>query len=60
MRIVNQIGNTILLKRSKTLFICSKHTPIGYYGRVFAWVDGLMTTDSFRARLKKLDESGSK
>lgn len=45
MRIVNQIGNTTLLKRGKTLFICSKHTPIGCYGRVFAWVDSLTAED---------------
>jgi len=41
MRIIETIGNQELLEREKTLFLCSKHTPIELYGRVFQWVDGL-------------------
>ena len=41
MRTIEQIGNTELLKRKKTLFLCSKRTPVEMYGQVFQWVDGL-------------------
>ena len=45
MRTVGQIGNAELLKRKKTLFLCSKRTPIELYGQVFQWVDGLSEKD---------------
>jgi len=45
MRIINAIGNQQLLEREKTLFICSKRTPIELYGRVFRWVDALSHQD---------------
>jgi len=41
MRIIKTIGNQKLLEREKTLFLCSKHTPIELYWQVFQWVDGL-------------------
>lgn len=33
------------MDREKTLFICSKQTPIGLYEQVFQWVDSLTATD---------------
>ena len=45
MRTVEQIGNTELLKRKKTLFLCSKRTPIEMYGQVFQWTDSLSERD---------------
>ena len=45
MRIIETIGNQELLEREKTLFLCSKHTPIELYGLVFQWVDGLSERD---------------
>lgn len=45
MRIIKAIGNQELLKREKTLFLCSKRTPIELYGRVFQWVDSLSPRD---------------
>jgi len=45
MRIIGQIGNAELLKRKKTLFLCSKHTPIELYGQVFQWTDSLSEHD---------------
>ena len=45
MRIIEQIGNTALLKRKKTLFICSKRTPIEMYGQMFQWTDSLSEHD---------------
>ena len=45
MRIIGTIGNQKLLERKKTLFLCSKHTPIELYGQVFRWVDGLSERD---------------
>ena len=45
MRIIETIGNQELLEREKTLFLCSKHTPIELYGQVFQWVDGLSERD---------------
>ena len=40
MRIVQQIGNSELLKREKVLFLCSKRTPINLYEYVFRWTVG--------------------
>ena len=45
MRIIKTIGNRELLEREKTLFLCSKRTPIELYGQVFQWVDGLSEKD---------------
>ena len=45
MQIIEQIGNVELLKRKKTLFLCSKRTPREMYGQVFQWVDGLSERD---------------
>ena len=33
------------MEREKTLFLCSKRTPIELYGQVFQWVDGLSERD---------------
>lgn len=45
MRTVEQIGNAELLKRTKTLFLCSRRTPIEMYGQVFQWTDSLSEHD---------------
>lgn len=45
MRVIKQIGNKDLLKREKTLFICSKRTPIQFYENVFQWTDSLSARD---------------
>lgn len=39
------IGNDKLMERDKTLFICSKRTPINLYEYVFRWVDSLTKDD---------------
>lgn len=46
MQIIEAIGNKELLEREKTLFLCSKRTPIELYGQIFQWVDGLSERDS--------------
>ena len=45
MQIIETKGNRDLMDREKTLFLCSKMTPIGLYGYVFKWVDGLTVND---------------
>lgn len=45
MQIVNTIGNKDMLSREKTLFLCSKMTPIGLYEDVFRWTDSLTERD---------------
>ena len=45
MRIVKKIGNKDFQKRDKTLFLCSKMTPIGLYEDVFRWTDSLTKKD---------------
>lgn len=45
MRVIEERGNTYLLRREKTLFICSKRTPIDLYGQVFRWTDSLSARD---------------
>lgn len=45
MRIINKIGNEILLNREKSLFLCSKHAPYSIYDKVFGWVDSLTADD---------------
>lgn len=41
MQIIKKIGNESLMSRDKTLFLCSKMTPIGLYEYVFRWTDSL-------------------
>ena len=45
MHIVKTIGNQELMNREKTLFLCSKKTPIGLYEPVFQWIDSLTSKD---------------
>ena len=45
MQVVKTIGNQDLLNREKTLFLCSKRTPIGFYKYVFQWTDSLTERD---------------
>ena len=45
MKIIERIGNTELMDREKTLFLCSKRTPIDLYGQVFRWTDSLSERD---------------
>ena len=46
MRILRTIGNQSLWEREKTLFLSSKRAPIGTWGKVFDWVDGLTDSDT--------------
>ena len=46
MRIIRTIGNKSLWQREKTLFLSSKLAPIGTWGKVFVWVDGLTAADT--------------
>ena len=46
MRILRTIGNQSLWEREKTLFLSSKRAPIGTWGKVFEWVDGLTDSDT--------------
>lgn len=45
MRTVGLTGNAELLKKKKTLFLCSKRTPIEMYEQVFLWTDSLSERD---------------
>jgi len=45
MQITETKGNRNLMNREKTLFLCSKMTPIGLYGYVFKWTDSLTEKD---------------
>lgn len=45
MHIIQTRGNQQLMKREKTLFICSKKTPISLYEKVFKWTDSLSDKD---------------
>lgn len=45
MKVIETIGNRNLLDREKTLFLCSKRTPIGLYEYVFKWTDSLSEKD---------------
>ena len=45
MRIIETIGNQELLNRVKTLFLCSKRTPINLYDYIFRWTDSLTEND---------------
>ena len=44
-RAIQYIGNQELLKRKKTLFVCSKRAPWGAYERIFGWVESLTEKD---------------
>lgn len=41
MKIISTKGNQNLMNREKTLFLCSKMTPIELYSNVFKWTDSL-------------------
>ncbi len=45
MQVIETIGNRDLLRREKTLFLCSKLTPIELYEHVFRWTDSLTERD---------------
>lgn len=45
MHIVETRGNRELMNREKTLFICSKRTPVGLYDYMFRWTDSLSEKD---------------
>ena len=45
MQIIREIGNKELKNREKTLFLTSKHVPIGLYDNIFYWVDSLTKND---------------
>ena len=42
---IQYIGNKKLLRREKTLFVCSKRAPCGTYERIFGWVESLTEKD---------------
>ena len=44
-RTIQYIGNQELLKRRKTLFVCSKRAPLATYERIFGWVESLTEKD---------------
>ena len=46
MRILRAIGNNALWEREKTLFLSSKLAPVGTWGKVFEWIDGLTAADT--------------
>ena len=45
MQIIETRGNQNLLGREKTLFLCSKRTPIRLYEYIFRWTDSLSCHD---------------
>ena len=45
MQIIETKGNRALMNRVKTLFLCSKMTPVRLYKYVFRWTDGLTDKD---------------
>lgn len=45
MQIVETQGNRDLMNSEKTLFLCSKRTPISMYDYIFRWIDGLSERD---------------
>lgn len=45
MQIIETKGNQELMNREKTLFLCSKMTPIRLYEHVFRWTDSLTERD---------------
>ena len=44
-RAIQYIGNQELLKRRKTLFVCSKRAPMATYEKIFGWVESLTEKD---------------
>lgn len=44
-RTIQYIGNQELLKRRKTLFVCSKRAPLATYEKIFGWVESLTQQD---------------
>ena len=45
MKIIDKIGNEELVNKEKTLFLCSKHTPLALYDHIFGWVESLTEND---------------
>ena len=45
MQIIETKGNLELMNKEKTLFLCSKHTPISLYEYIFQWTDSLSERD---------------
>ena len=45
MQIIETRGNQELMNREKTLFLCSKRTPINLYEYIFRWTDSLSERD---------------
>lgn len=45
MQIIETKGNHELMDREKTLFLCSKMTPVGLFEYVFKWTDNLTEKD---------------
>ena len=45
MQIIELQGNRDLMNRDKTLFLCSKRTPINLYEYIFRWTDSLSEKD---------------
>lgn len=45
MQIIELRGNRDLMNREKTLFLCSKRTPIDLYEYIFRWTDSLSEHD---------------
>lgn len=45
MQIIETKGNQNLMHREKTLFLCSKKTPIALYDYIFKWTDSLTEKD---------------
>ncbi len=45
MQVIKTIGNRDLPRREKTLFLCSKRTPVELYEHVFRWTDSLTERD---------------
>lgn len=45
MHIIETRGNADYLNREKTLFLCSKKTPVSLYEFIFRWTDGLSSHD---------------
>lgn len=44
-RIIQYLGNHELLKKRKTLFVCSKRAPMETYEKIFDWVESLTEQD---------------
>jgi len=47
MKIISTKGNQNLMNKEKTLFLCSKMTPIELYGNVFKWTDSLTSNSRY-------------